>query len=104
MFPYSKGVIDIQNNSRVKAIAYADGAVTLGGDTYVTGAVTAGGNITLGNDTSIFYSSSAMSGTQFGSFCEKSISHFDINVGSGSGSTCLPHSVTVTARTRLGRW
>ncbi|WP_188150350.1 DUF6701 domain-containing protein [Teredinibacter waterburyi] len=97
---YSGGNFTLGTGGRFQGITYSKSGLTLSNDTIYRGAVSSEGNITLNYGTSLYFDEPSVSGGDFSEVCSvggsPAIDHFVIDVGSGSGSTCVPSEITIS--------
>ncbi len=96
LFFYSVGNITFNFQTKVRAIVYSEANIDINDQVQIEGAVAAKGIINAKYQTVITYNSPLVSATDIGSSCAPLLDHFTISTAA-TGSTCLAHSVTITA-------
>lgn len=100
---FAKGNITAGNEARISGFIYSEtGNVTVGHRGLINGGISAAANIELDNDSRLNYSATAAEDADFGALCgtvsAPAFSHWQIDTGGGSASTCAPFIITLSAR------
>lgn len=98
LYIYTRTSFTMQSDTKAKALVYAVGNVALNNNVALEGVITSAAAVTTQFGTAVTYNSNYIANADFGVSCEsRFLKEYLIDVGTGAGSTCKPHAVTITA-------
>lgn len=103
VYIYTRSSFSLLPDAKAKAIVYAKGNVALNNNTALEGVITSGAAVSMQFGAVVTYNGSFVANADLGVSCQsRFLKEYVIDVGTGVGSTCQSHAVTITAKDNLG--